>query len=143
MGTDLVPRLRKMARYGLHYSSGGGEYVALEMHFSGAPEGVLEVLENNHGYIRKEDALRLADGLERFYARLKNEDVRPLLGLKRSRRKLAALVPAIARDLDLPAPPAWLTKAVARMMSDEYWDWQYDFPHLILLCRKGGGFWWC
>ena len=138
MGSEL-----NRSRMGIHYSSGGAEYAALLLHFAGPPEKVQEVLGNNYGYISKKEALGLADGLERLYSRLRKDDVRPLLGRWTARRKLARLVPAIDRELGLPAPPGWLAKAMARMMSDQYWDWEYDFPHLILLCRKGGGFWWC
>lgn len=144
MGVDLVPRLKKMQRYSLHYTGGGGDYVANLMFFAGADGSVLEALEHNYGYVRKADALRLADGLKRLYARLKKEDVRPVIERKVSlpRNELKALLLTVARDIGNPGPPEGLLEDMLGMMSDEYWDWKYDFPHLITLCKKGGGFWW-
>ena len=145
MGVDLVPRLKKMERYAIHYSGGGGDYVASVILFAGAGGSVLEALEHNYGYIKKADALLLADRLERLYTRLKKDDVRPIIEHKVSitNDQLKTLILTMARDIGNQDLPEQLQEDMARMMSDPYWDWTYDFPHLILLCRKGGGFWWC
>jgi hypothetical protein len=142
MGIDLVPRPNKMERYSIHYSGGVGDYIANVMLFASATGSVLEALEHNYGYVRKADALRLADRLKRLYARLKKEDVRPVIERKVSlpRNELKALLLTVAGDIGNPDPPEWLLEDMLRMMSDEYWDWKYDFPHLIRLCKKGGGF---
>ena len=55
---------------------------------------------------------------------------------------LKDLVLAISRDIGYPDPPYWLVREMEVVMINPHWDYTYDFPHLIRLCRKGGGFWW-
>ncbi|MEM4729782.1 MAG: hypothetical protein QXH42_08520 [Thermoplasmata archaeon] len=107
MGVDLVPRLKKMRRYGIHFTAGGGDMIACFMLFTGAGGSVLEAIEKNYGYVKKADALRLADRLDSLYERLRKDDVRPYIEYRApfSKKKLEALVLSIARDIGLPKPP--------------------------------------
>jgi hypothetical protein len=144
MGADLVPRLRKMQRLGLHYTAGGAEMVATLLLFCGASGSALEAMEHNYGYVRKKDALRLAEKLELLRARLKAADARQVLEHRAllSREELETLVLSISRDIGLPDPPGWLLTRTVEMLIDTDWDHGYDIPRLIRLCRHGGGFWW-
>ena len=144
MGTDLVPRLRKLQRYGLHYTAGGADLVATLLLFCGASGSALEALEHNCGYVRKKDALKIAGKLELLRARLKAADARQVLERRAllSREELEALVLSISRDIGLPDPPGWLLTRTVEMFINPDWDHGYDIPHLLRLCRHGGGFWW-
>ena len=145
MGVDLIPRLRKMRRYSMHYSLGGSDKVVVIFLFAGARGTALEAVNTYNAYVKKSDALDLADRLERLYRRLRKEDVRPIIEHRQTapRDELMKLVLAIARDIGAPEPPEGLREEMVQMISDPQWDWGYDLPHLIRLCRKGGGFWWC